>query len=238
MADKEPNTKFLKISPLDTEKFIKVNELKKVSNPIFFNRSNLPTEDGLLSNDIFGITKDDRTTIFAYINLGGESFLHPLAYKSWLRLDSNIKLCVYETETFVLDKNTGKLKPDPNGETGIKFLKKIIKDIDFKKTKSIKRGIKIDFLEKYRDKLFIENFIVIPAGYRDVDSSSGTKLGVGEVNKLYDSIIRDTNALREAEDYGLTLNGSLRGKIQDKIVEIYDWLVFGRFNGKDSQASG
>ena len=238
MADKEPNTKFLKISPLDTEKFIKVNELKKISNPIFFNRSNLPTEDGLLSNDIFGITKDDRTTIFAYINLGGESFLHPLAYKSWLRLDSNIKLCVYETETFVLDKNTGKLKPDPNGETGIKFLKKIIKDIDFKKTKSIKRGIKIDFLEKYRDKLFIENFIVIPAGYRDVDSSSGTKLGVGEVNKLYDSIIRDTNALREAEDYGLSLNGSLRGKIQDKIVEIYDWLVFGRFNGKDSQASG
>ena len=87
MADKKPNTKFLKISPLDTEKFIKVNELKKVSNPIFFNRSNLPTEDGLLSNDIFGITKDDRTTIFAYINLGGESFLHPLAYKSWLRLN-------------------------------------------------------------------------------------------------------------------------------------------------------
>ena len=34
MADKETNTKFLKISPLDTEKFIKVNELKKVSNPI------------------------------------------------------------------------------------------------------------------------------------------------------------------------------------------------------------
>ena len=59
-----------------------------------------------------------------------------------------------------------------------------------------------------------------------------------ELKSLYDSIIRDTNALREAEDYGLSLNGSLRGKIQDKIVEIYDWLVFGRFNGKDSQASG
>ena len=40
----------------------------------------------LLSNDIFGITKDDRTTIFAYINLGGESFLHPLAEKVGFRL--------------------------------------------------------------------------------------------------------------------------------------------------------
>lgn len=234
MAEKE---KHLQMSPLNVQKFIEMNELKEITDPMFFTKYNMPTPEGLLSNEIFGITKDDRTTIFAYIHLAGESFLHPLAYKTWSRLDSNIKLCVYEMDTFILDESTGKLKSNPKGETGLKFLKKIIKKIDFKKTKSLKREVKINFLENYRDKLFIDDFVVIPAGYRDVDSD-GTKLGVGEINKLYNAILRDAKALQESEDYGLSLNGSLRGRIQDKMVEVYDWLIFGRFNGVDSQASG
>ena len=236
--EKRSKEKHLKLEPLDVEKFIKMNELKPISNPVFFSRSGVPTTDGLLSNEIFGISKDDRTQIFAYINLAGETFMHPLAYKTWCRLDSNIKLCTYEMETFSLDEETGKLVKDPEGETGIKFLKKIIKKVDFQKTNSMKREVKIDFIQKYRDKLFTENLIVIPAGYRDVNTDTDSRIGVGEINKLYDTIIRDTNALRESEDYGLSLNGSLRGRIQDNLVAIYDWIVFGRFNGVDAQASG
>lgn len=236
--EKRSKEKHLRLEPLDVEKFIKMNELKPISNPVFFSRSGVPTTDGLLSNEIFGISKDDRTQIFAYINLAGETFIHPLAYKTWCRLDSNIKLCEYEMETFSLDEETGKLVKDPEGETGIKFLKKIIKKVDFQKTNSMKREVKIDFIQKYRDKLFTENLIVIPAGYRDVNTDTDSRIGVGEINKLYDTIIRDTNALRESEDYGLSLNGSLRGRIQDNLVAIYDWIVFGRFNGVDAQASG
>lgn len=236
--EKRSKEKHLNVEPLDVEKFIKMNELKPISNPVFFSRSGVPTTDGLLSNEIFGISKDDRTQIFAYINLAGETFMHPLAYKTWCRLDSNIKLCAYEMETFSLDEETGKLVKDPEGETGIKFLKKIIKKVDFQKTNSMKREVKIDFIQKYRDKLFTENLIVIPAGYRDVNTDTDSRIGVGEINKLYDTIIRDTNALRESEDYGLSLNGSLRGRIQDNLVAIYDWIVFGRFNGVDAQASG
>ena len=236
--EKRSKEKHLRLEPLDVEKFIKMNELKPISNPVFFSRSGVPTTDGLLSNEIFGISKDDRTQIFAYINLAGETFMHPLAYKTWCRLDSNIKLCAYEMETFSLDEETGKLVKDPEGETGIKFLKKIIKKVDFQKTNSMKREVKIDFIQKYRDKLFTENLIVIPAGYRDVNTDTDSRIGVGEINKLYDTIIRDTNALRESEDYGLSLNGSLRGRIQDNLVAIYDWIVFGRFNGVDAQASG
>lgn len=236
--EKRSKEKHLRLEPLDVEKFIKMNELKPISNPVFFSRSGVPTTDGLLSNEIFGISKDDRTQIFAYINLAGETFMHPLAYKTWCRLDSNIKLCAYEMETFSLDEETGKLVKDPEGETGIKFLKKIIKKVDFQKTNSMKREVKIDFIQKYRDKLFTENLIVLPAGYRDVNTDTDSRIGVGEINKLYDTIIRDTNALRESEDYGLSLNGSLRGRIQDNLVAIYDWIVFGRFNGVDAQASG
>ena len=232
--------KHLQISPLNANNFIKVNELEEISDPLFFSRSNMPAPRGLLSNEIFGITKDDRTTIFAYIHLAGESFIHPLAYKIWSKLDSNVKLCAYEMGTFKYDKSTGKLAQDPEGETGLKYLKKIIKDVNFQKTASSKRNIRTLFLETYREKLFIENFVVMPAGYRDVDTEQGGRIGVGEINKLYNSIIRDCKALEESDDYGLTLNGSLRGRIQDTIVKVYDWIAFGKdpLTGKDSQATG
>ena len=179
----------LDIKPLDVDKFIKVNELKAITNPMFFARTNMPTVDGLLSNEIFGITKDDRTTIFAYIDLAGEYFLHPLAYKIWSRLDSNVKLCVYEMDTFVYDPEKAKLKSDPKGETGLKFLMKLIKTVDFKKTGSSKREVKINFLEKYREKLFMKDVVVIPAGMRDVNTEADGKVGVGEINKLYNAIV-------------------------------------------------
>ena len=231
--------KHLKLEPLDVAKFIKVNELQETDDPMFFTRNNMPTPTGLLSNEIFGITKEDRTTIFAYIHLAGEIFMHPLAYKIWCKVDSNVKLAAYEMDTFSLDKSTGKLKQDPKGFNGFQFLKKIIKEVDFKKSSSDKRNIKTSFLETYRDKLFIEDFVVIPAGYRDVDTDGG-KVGVGEINKLYNAIIRDCKALKESDDYGLSLNGSLRGRIQDSIVKVYEFLAFGRdpLSGVDSQASG
>lgn len=237
MSDQKKN-KHLKLEPLNVANFIKVNELKEISDPIFFSRNNVPTEKGLLSNEIFGITKDDRTTIFAYINLAGETFMHPLGYKIWCKLDSNVKMCMYEADTFTYDKESGKLKPNPDGENGIKYLQKIIKEVNFKKTASKKRNIKIDFLENYRDKLFMKDFVVIPAGYRDINTDSDRRVGVGEINKLYNAIIRDARALKESDDYGLSLNGSLRGRIQDTIVAIYDWFVFGRYQGVDAQASG
>ena len=237
MAD-EVKEKHLKLEPLNVANFIKVNELEEISDPIFFSRNNVPTEKGLLSNEIFGITRDDRTTIFAYIDLAGETFMHPLGYKIWCKLDSNVKMCAYEADTFRYDKKSGKLVSDQNGETGIKFLQKLIKTVDFKRTQSSKRNIKIDFIENYREKLFMKDLVVIPAGYRDVNTEGKDRVGVGEINKLYNAIIRDCRALREADDYGLTLNGSLRGRIQDNMVAIYDWFVFGRYNGVDAQASG
>ena len=170
--------KHLQISPLDVNNFIKANELSEINDPMFFSRSNMPTPSGLLSNEIFGITKDDRTTIFAYIHLAGEMFMHPLGYKIWSKLDSNVKLCAYEMGTFSYDKNVGKLVPDPKGDNGFKYLKKVINEINFKKVTSAKRNIRTTFLETYRDKLFIENFVVIPAGYRDVDTEQGGKVGV------------------------------------------------------------
>ena len=91
------NKKF-SIELLDTNKFIKMNDVKEVTNPIFFIRNGVPTPDGLLSNDIFGISTDERANIFGYISLNG-TFLHPLVYKIWSRMDNSIRNIAHGTDT-------------------------------------------------------------------------------------------------------------------------------------------
>ena len=108
----------LKMNLLDIDKFIKMNEIKEITNPVFFIRDGIPTPDGLLSNEIFGITKEQRSGTFGYIDLGG-LFLHPLCYKMWVRMDSKIRNIVHETNTYSVD-SSGNIVEDPNGETGVK----------------------------------------------------------------------------------------------------------------------
>ena len=96
--------KHFRISPLDPLKLIKVNNLKEVSNPIAFARNNEPTPDGLISNEIFGISKFERSNTYAYLSLG-DWFMHPLHYKIWSKMDSNIKAIIHETEFFKINSN-------------------------------------------------------------------------------------------------------------------------------------
>lgn len=214
----------LKVEILDVEKFIEVNDCKEVTNPIMFYHGERPTEDGLLSESIFGITTEERSGIFAYINLT-EPFIQPFYYKIWLKLDRNLRACVYETENFRLDEN-GYLVPDPNGETGIPFLMKNVNKLGFKNSK------RTDLLKalqngQKKNELFVSKLIVIPPYYRDVDTKGGGRVGVGEVNSLYMRILNNVKALIDANDYGLESKGPTRGMIQEGLLEIYNWFTVG-----------
>lgn len=210
-----------KIDPLDPLKLIKVNDLKEVTNPIAFAKNNVPTSDGLISNEIFGITKFDRSNTYAYISLG-DWFMHPLHYKIWSKLDSNIKAIIHETDYFKID-SSGNLIKDPEGNTGINWLRKNIDNIKIKSTESAKRDRNIQFLKNHKDTMFINNIILIPAYYRDANTTSG-KPGLNEINKLYQSLLMAVRSLKENADYGFTLNGATRGRIQEQILTIYQWF--------------
>lgn len=213
--------KHFRIFPLDPTKLIKVNDLKEISNPIAFARNNVPTSDGLISNEIFGITKFDRSNTYAYIGLG-DWFMHPLHYKIWSKMDSNIKAIIHETDYFKINSN-GEIVKDPEGDTGIKWLKKNIDKIKIRSTTSKKRDKNIQFLMNHKDTMFINNFIVIPAYYRDANTTSG-KPGLNEINKLYQSLIIAVRSLKESADYGFTLTGATRGRIQEQLLTIYHWF--------------
>ena len=216
---------------LDIEDFIKKNDVKEISNPIFFNQNKLPTSDGLLSNEIFGITKEERANRFGYIDLHG-TFLHPLVYKVWSALDKNVKSIVHGIDNFVIDSN-GQFKQDPNGKTGIKFIKDNINKIKIRSTDSTKRDRVIEFLNISKPLMFITKYPVIPAFYRDVNTEGG-KVGVGDINKYYNSIIIASKALAEAQDYGLSISNSQAGRMQEILLQVYNYFGAGNPDAKGS----
>lgn len=213
-----------KLEILNIDKFIQANNCKEITNPVMFSRNTGPTEDGLLSNQIFGITQEERAGIFAYIDLH-EYFIHPYYFKIWLKLDKNLRACVYETDTFIIDQE-GYLVQDDNGETGLEFLRKNKDKLNFKKTKkSILLNALLD--GKAKNNIFINKYIVIPPYYRDVNTNSGGRIGVGEINKLYIALINAVRALNETNMFGLSFTGGTRGRIQDILLQIYNWLTVG-----------
>ena len=200
-----------KLEQLDQEKFVKANELTPVTNPVMFNSINGNTPDGLLSNEIFGITQTERAGIFSYIDLG-EEFIQPYYYKIWLKIDRNLRGCIYETQNFKIDSD-GYLVQDDNGETGIKFLKKNLEKLKFKKTAKDEL-LKALMDGKNKGLLFTKKMIIIPPYYRDVDTGSDGKVGVGEINKLYVNLLNTVKSLDSSNDYGLSMAGGIRGRIQ------------------------
>ena len=216
----------LKIEILDQNRFIKENELKEVSNPISFSSGNRPTPDGLFSNEIFGITQEERSQIFSYINLH-EKFIQPYFYKIWLKLDRNLRACIYETQNFIIDKD-GYLVPDDNGETGLEWLYKNQSKIKFKKSKKdMLLTVLLDAAKN--DKLFTDKLIVIPPYYRDVNTGGGSgRVSVGEINKLYIALLNAIKTLNDTQLYGFDMAGGTKGRIQDILVQIYTWFTTGK----------
>lgn len=211
-----------KMELLEPEKLIKANNLREITNPIFFIRDGVPTSDGLLSNEIFGISKDERANIFAYVELG-DVFLHPLIYKIWSRMDKRIIQIVHGTKKFRVEKGDF-VEDEENGDNGVSFLKKNIEKIKIRSTESTKRDTNIKFIEENKSKMFIKQYIIIPAYYRDVNSN-GSFIGVGEINQLYDSLLIATKALKDSSDFGLTMSNATKGRIQEIILQIYNWFT-------------
>lgn len=220
------NNTHLRVNLLDPDKLVKVNDLQEVKNPVMFTGNSRPTPDGLLSNEIFGISKYDRANTFAYIDLH-EYFISPLLYKVWCKVDSNIKACVHGTKNFIINAK-GELEENEEGDNGIEFLRKNASKIKFRRTSSNQRDMRVDFLERYMGtpEMFITKEIVCPAFYRDVNVERG-RVTVVEINELYRSLLISVKSLKESADYGLNLNSAVRGRIEETLVQIYDWFGSG-----------
>lgn len=215
--------KHLKVKLPDVEDFIRKNDAKEITNPVFFVRDGIPTSDGLLSNEIFGITREERANIWGYIDLQG-TYLHPLVYKLWGRMDSSIKNIVHGLKGYKLDSNGYIVEDIENGETGLDFLVKNMEKIRIKQTDSMERKNNIAFIMANKDRMFIKKMLVQPPFYRDVLSGKG-KVEVGQLNKYYASLLISARSLKETQDLGFSLGDATKGRIQETLLSIYKCLT-------------
>jgi hypothetical protein len=211
----------MKLELLNVDKFVRLNDLSEISNPITLSRGFVPTSDGLLSTDIFGTSTEDRKRTFAYIDLHCH-VLHPLVYKCLKRMDKRITNIIAGTKNFSIDKK-GQFVEDENGGTGLDWLYSNWNKIKWLKKESRLRNERVDFLNNHdRDTLFQSKEVVCPAFYRDINlqSAKSGKPSLHVINNLYSKLISLSRTLDNG-DFAFNLNYT-KAMIQEQVVAIYD----------------
>lgn len=213
----------MKIDLFDIDEFVELNGLQEVTSGVLFQRNNVKHPDGLISDEIFGVTVRDRKNTFAYIDLHGK-FFHPHVYKVLLRLYRNVDKIIDGSLYVSLDKDGHIVKDDEAGETGIDFLINNWKKINWDQTdESNMRNERINLMHLSPKKIFVDKFLVIPAFYRDVNGGYNSGASRSEVNTFYANLIRLSSMLKEDGIFTFKLHSCNMG-IQNNLVSIYDYF--------------
>ena len=191
----------MRVNIVDTNKFVNINNLQEVTNPVYFDRGRTASDDGLFSYRIFGRPgSKERKQVFAYIDLK-RPFLHPLVFKNLKRLNRKFEDVVAGNGTWTLVN--GILVEDPNGDTGLDFLYDNWYDLKFKESGSMQQKERIDFIKGFkREEAFMSKQIVIPAYYRDIDfqNASSGKIAHDEINDKYGLAYEITVKVKNKDD--------------------------------------
>ena len=211
----------MKISLFDVDEFVEINNLQEVTSPVLFERGGIPNPNGLISNEIFGVSIKSRKETFAYINLHGH-FFHPHIYKIMKRVFRNIDKIINGEEFYSISPE-GFLIRDAMGETGIDFLYN-----NWNKIKWPERGgmsaERTNLISKSKkNEVWISKQLVIPAFYRDIHSNQGGGGETTALNNFYTKLIRMSSLLENRDMFSFTFH-STNYSIQQTILSIYDFM--------------
>ena len=220
----------MKIDLFDMDEFIKLNHLQEVTNPILFEHGDSPSRDGLISNEIFGISNASRKETFAYINLV-KHYFHPHAYRILHDIFKKIDGVIAGTIYVSIGTDHTLVEDPEHGETGIDFLYNNWETIEWTRTGSDTRDDIIDLLKKRpKNHIFMHNMIVIPAFYRDIKRRSSGGNETDDLNTLYSRLIRYANVTKNQSLFAFqSYNNDYQ--IQRTLFEIYSYFS-NRLKGK------
>lgn len=212
----------LYLIPID--KAVRLNNIQEVSNPVYFDRGNIPTSDGLFSLEIFGNDIESRKWTFGYIDLHAK-FLQPQVYKLLKRLDRRFINIVSGVGHYDIDKAGQIVTLEEGGHTGLSWLYKNWDNIQFKKNKSYIRAEKIDLLiANKKDTIFTDKWLVLPPYSRDInlkDIGKG-KVVIHELNNLYSKLIRHSKLVASENEFDFIMDKA-RFTVQSTLEEIYNF---------------
>lgn len=215
----------MKISLLEADRLIQVNKLEEVTSQHLFSNRMMYDPNGLLSNDIFGISKSDRRSTFAYITLK-KNFIHPHLYAKVLKsLFKNIEYIIAGQKRYAI-KDGWFVEDSENGWTGISSLYDHWDEIDWNKKRSDNKIAKELMGTLSKNQVFIDKIIVIPPAYRDVMLAGTLDASdhVSELNDMYQKLIRAVSILQEGGLFARTQYGA-QLKVQTLLVDIYKFFT-------------
>ena len=226
----------LSVSLLDVDKFVRINSLLPVTNPIFLDRM-APTSDGVLSYEIFGTSTEERKSRMAYIDLAPYHYMSPLAATKLSSYDRTLSKVLYAQARYKLVN--GELIEDPeDGDSGPEFLYQIWGKVKVRDKTTITTKELQTFFEKPKNELFLTKFPVIPAFYRDLNTSgdgSSMKKSSSTLNSTYSSIIAYTQTLNQYTDTFTNMSRLTQARVQTLLVEVYQKLMVETVKGQPSK---
>lgn len=214
---------------------ISKDNMKEVTNPVFFNNGNIPKEDGLFSYEIFGRPgSEDRKKKWGYLSLKSK-FIHPSAYDLFKSLNKKLEDVMLCKKFYIIDENGNMIEDSEKGETGPMFLYKNFDRITFKEGNTRSREKKLSLVAKLkRDEVFIDKWLILPAYYRDVNFGKGSngRSKVDELNNYYAKLIMyNNNIVSSDSQYTFTgINTTIN--IQLTLNNIYTYFIINKLSGK------
>lgn len=170
----------------------------------------------------------------AYIDLHGH-YMHPLAATKLKAYDRKLSDCLFSIRRFKLVE--GELREDEeNGDSGPEFLYSIwgkvkVKDKDSVTTKEIQK-----FYERPKEKLFVTKWLVIPAFYRDINTSTMSfSKSTNTLNNWYSSIISYTQTMTMYSETFAHVTQQTQARVQTLLGEIYKHLMVDTIKGNPSK---
>ena len=196
-------------------------------------------EDGLFSISIFGrVGSDERDLRFSFIDIRVEIF-HPFIYQTLCELKGLYESIIMGRAYAVWnDKEKDFEASDPvNGQTGFFFFVSQWKNIVFKRTESKARDIKIEFIEKFKERALTSKIVVIPAGYRDIQVDESGRVRQSEINDYYRNLISISNSVPASNVAKTAILDTSRVSLQNAFNKIYEYLG-GLIKGKHGFMAG
>lgn len=185
-----------------TDKIIEDNKLKPVTNPVSFSSmgGRIPTNDGIFSETIFGISQSSKNLNHAYIDLK-HKFFHPYVFEMLKDLHRKVedvctgeKVWMIENGKFVEVTDETSKNYDP-ANTGLDFIINNFDKLKFEKNGSRKHDEEVEFFNTLtKNEIFITKWIVIPRAYRDF-SANGKMTSVDPINNQYTKLISHANSI-------------------------------------------
>lgn len=191
-------------------------------------------DDGLFSTRIFGLVgSKERDELFGRINLKVR-VLHPKVHRELCALKELYREILEGRRTAKFDPVTGDFTAsiEADASTGYSFFMQHLPKMVFRKGNSPARNGRVDFIERWRHRLTIKQFLVMPAGLRDVEAGEDGRVTKNEINDFYYRILASASTISASDDMESVAYDAVRRSIQTNVNEVYAYLE-GIVSGKD-----